>query len=228
MHERSLHGDFLLVILRDLRLGKFDVLVGINLLREGLDLPEVSVVAILDADNQGFLRSQSTLIQIAGRAARNVNGRVTVASENNLAIIWHITRADRSATSDDIIGLVAQNLVQIYHPVSNWGAQRRAGPNHSSQYFYNPQIDAAILSVTGSFLVPNWNEGIPLGDISVNGAIAQVFRGPVGLVNGSTGYFKDYVYDQRFLYQSPPHFIDPVEGQWEVAVYSECPGGTCT
>jgi excinuclease ABC subunit B len=63
-------------ILRDLRLGAFDVLVGINLLREGLDLPEVSLVAVIDADKQGFLRSRSSLMQVAGRAARHVNGQV--------------------------------------------------------------------------------------------------------------------------------------------------------
>ena len=63
-------------ILRGLRLKKFDVLVGINLLREGLDLPEVSLVAVLDADKEGFLRSKSSLMQVAGRAARNTNGRV--------------------------------------------------------------------------------------------------------------------------------------------------------
>ena len=63
-------------ILRDLRLGNFDVLVGINLLREGLDLPEVSLVAVLDADKEGFLRSNRSLTQTAGRAARNINGRV--------------------------------------------------------------------------------------------------------------------------------------------------------
>jgi excinuclease ABC subunit B len=63
-------------ILRDLRLGVFDVLVGINLLREGIDLPEVTLVAILDADKEGFLRSESSLIQTSGRAARNVNGLV--------------------------------------------------------------------------------------------------------------------------------------------------------
>jgi excinuclease ABC subunit B len=63
-------------ILRDLRLGEFDVLVGINLLREGLDLPEVSLVAVLDADKQGFLRSKSSLMQVAGRASRNVEGKV--------------------------------------------------------------------------------------------------------------------------------------------------------
>src|SRR3712207_2057648 len=68
-------------ILRDLRLGEFDVLVGINLLREGLDLPEVSLVAILDADKEGFLRSETSLIQTIGRAARNVDGRVIMYAD---------------------------------------------------------------------------------------------------------------------------------------------------
>ena len=77
---RYLHSDIdaldRVEILRDLRLGTFDVLIGVNLLREGLDLPEVSLVAILDADKEGFLRSDRSLIQTAGRAARNVNGRI--------------------------------------------------------------------------------------------------------------------------------------------------------
>src|SRR5690606_2959625 len=75
---RYLHSDIDTVerveIIRDLRLGAFDVLVGINLLREGLDIPEVSLVAILDADKEGFLRSERSLIQTIGRAARNLNG----------------------------------------------------------------------------------------------------------------------------------------------------------
>jgi excinuclease ABC subunit B len=69
-------------ILRDLRLGVFDVLIGINLLREGLDLPEVSLVAITDADKEGFLRSERSLIQTIGRAARNVEGRVILYADN--------------------------------------------------------------------------------------------------------------------------------------------------
>ncbi len=69
-------------ILRDLRLSEFDVLIGINLLREGLDLPEVSLVAILDADKEGFLRSEVSLLQIAGRAARNVNGKVILYADS--------------------------------------------------------------------------------------------------------------------------------------------------
>ncbi len=68
-------------ILRELRLGKFDILVGINLLREGLDLPEVSLVAILDADREGFLRNDRSLIQTAGRAARNLSGLVILYAD---------------------------------------------------------------------------------------------------------------------------------------------------
>ncbi|MGI8791484.1 MAG: excinuclease ABC subunit UvrB [Actinomycetota bacterium] len=82
---RYLHSDIGAVerieILRDLRLGEFDVLVGINLLREGLDLPEVSLVAILDADKEGYLRSQTSLIQTIGRAARNVDGQVIMYAD---------------------------------------------------------------------------------------------------------------------------------------------------
>ena len=68
-------------IIRDLRLGEFDVLVGINLLREGLDIPEVSLVAILDADKEGFLRSERSLIQTIGRAARNTDGKVIMYAD---------------------------------------------------------------------------------------------------------------------------------------------------
>ncbi|WFD10672.1 excinuclease ABC subunit UvrB [Tepidibacter hydrothermalis] len=80
-------------IIRDLRIGKFDVLVGINLLREGLDIPEVSLVAILDADKEGFLRSETSLIQTVGRAARNKNGRVIMYADK-------ITRSMESAINE--------------------------------------------------------------------------------------------------------------------------------
>ncbi len=80
-------------IIRDLRLGEFDVLVGINLLREGLDIPEVSLVAILDADKEGFLRSETSLIQTIGRAARNINGRVIMYADT-------VTRSMRGAIDE--------------------------------------------------------------------------------------------------------------------------------
>ena len=82
---RYLHSDIDTVerveIIRDLRIGEFDVLVGINLLREGLDMPEVSLVAILDADKEGFLRSERSLIQTVGRAARNLNGKAILYAD---------------------------------------------------------------------------------------------------------------------------------------------------
>ena len=85
MKVRYMHSDVealdRLEILRELRSGVFDVLVGINLLREGLDLPEVALVAILDADKEGFLRSERSLIQTIGRAARNVDGRVIMYAD---------------------------------------------------------------------------------------------------------------------------------------------------
>jgi excinuclease ABC subunit B len=94
---RYLHSDIDTLervdILRDLRLGEFDVLVGINLLREGLDLPEVSLVAIFDADKEGFLRSARSLIQTIGRAARNVNGRVFLYADS-------VTAAMKSAMEE--------------------------------------------------------------------------------------------------------------------------------
>jgi excinuclease ABC subunit B len=80
-------------VIRELRLGDFDVLVGVNLLREGLDLPEVSLVAILDADKEGFLRGQTALIQTIGRAARNVNGRVIMYADK-------VTEAIRAAVDE--------------------------------------------------------------------------------------------------------------------------------
>jgi excinuclease ABC subunit B len=80
-------------LIRQLRLGKFDVLVGINLLREGLDIPEVSMVAIMDADKEGFLRNFTSLIQTFGRAARNIDGTVILYAD-------HVTKSIQSAVSE--------------------------------------------------------------------------------------------------------------------------------
>ncbi len=100
LRVKYLHSDIEILkrmeILRDLRNGAFDVLVGINLLREGLDLPEVSLIAILDADREGFLRSTTSLIQIIGRAARNVNGRVVMyADEVTPSMLNAVTETNR-------------------------------------------------------------------------------------------------------------------------------------
>jgi excinuclease ABC subunit B len=90
-------------IIRSLRLGEIDVLVGINLLREGLDIPEVSLVAILDADQEGFLRSETTLVQTMGRAARNVNGKVVLYADrttNSMAAAIEETQRRREIQTE--------------------------------------------------------------------------------------------------------------------------------
>ena len=125
-------------IIRDLRLGEFDVLVGINLLREGLDLPEVSLVAILDADKEGFLRSETSLIQTIGRAARNAEGLVIMYADSETpSMRAAITETERRRSKQDAYnkahGIVPQTIIKSVRDIieisseADKGTRRRDG-----------------------------------------------------------------------------------------------------
>jgi excinuclease ABC subunit B len=150
---RYLHSDIDTVerveIVRDLRAGVFDVVVGINLLREGLDLPEVGLVAILDADKEGFLRSERSLIQTIGRAARHLNGTAILYADS-------ITDSMRRAIDETDRRRVRQTEFNRVHGIVPQGVQKQvkelidgvydAGASRSEQRVANERVDAAAMS----------------------------------------------------------------------------------
>lgn len=144
---RYLHSDIDTVerveIIRDLRLGEFDVLVGINLLREGLDMPEVSLVAILDADKEGFLRSDRSLIQTIGRAARNLAGKAilygdTITGSMQRAIEETERRRAKQQTHNEMHGIVPQALNKKIADVMELGGKRRS---------HKPKVSSSLKAV---------------------------------------------------------------------------------
>ncbi|HHQ4522010.1 TPA: excinuclease ABC subunit UvrB [Aeromonas veronii] len=155
---RYLHSDIDTVerveIIRDLRLGKFDVLVGINLLREGLDMPEVSLVAILDADKEGFLRSTRSLIQTIGRAARNLNGKVILYGDtitNSMKVAIEETERRRALQHAYNLkhGITPKGLNKSVGDVMDMGGSRTAGkPGKGMRKAAEPQGEYHVRSAS--------------------------------------------------------------------------------
>lgn len=182
-----------------------------------------------------------------------LKGQLTIAVANNVVVTGNTTY-NGGTTGTSLLGLVANNFVQVrhplrlqtttYNPVQTNQPAACSSPYTNTDYIQNssnkyvqricsvnltgaqssPSINAAILAVNHSFTVPYWQRGQALGTLNVTGAIAQRFRGPVGTNSGGTvvtGYAKNYVYDQRLKYLSPPKFLDPVASAWGVAVWRE-------
>ncbi len=146
---------------------------------------------------------------------------LTIASAKDIVVNGNIARS-----GDRMLGLIANNFVRVYHPV----LPDPSDPTDHSSCVNDPttptdvSIDAAILALNHSFTVDSYFCGAPLGTLTINGTIAQKFRGPVGRGSGTSianGYYKNYQYDDRLRLREPPHFIDPVQAAWRIQRYAE-------
>jgi hypothetical protein len=148
---------------------------------------------------------------------------LTVAADNDVLVNGNLVRGNQEM----LLGLIANNFVRVYHPGDFSGSGLRGGPYPCRNSLSTPavsQIDAAILALQHSFIVDNYYCGNPMGDLTVTGAIAQRYRGPVGTVNSGsiyTGYSKNYNYNDRLRYREPPYFLDPVHAAWHIARQTE-------
>jgi hypothetical protein len=147
----------------------------------------------------------------------NYSADLTIAAANDI-IIAPPSRASNDGnitrTGAASLGLIADRYIRVWHPVTDTGSCYA----NDTPVENDVRIDAAIMSVQHSFIVDNYDKGTDLGNLTVNGAIAQKFRGTVGGSNGcgQHGYTKDYNYDDRFHYLNPPSFLDPLTEAWSV------------
>jgi hypothetical protein len=139
---------------------------------------------------------------------------LTITSDNDVIVNGPLTKS-----GNGILGLIATKFVRVYHPVNRGGA----GCSNAAGSLGSVEIDAAILSLRHSFIVDNYDCGTTQGTLTVKGAIAQNFRGPVGTggTTIATGYQKNYLYDDRFASQNPPYFLDPIDSKWRVVRFNE-------
>lgn len=150
-------------------------------------------------------------IRLRGSYSRNI----TLGAENDIVVEEDVVRS-----GDYLLGLISNNFIRVHHPISgtcnpvSGGGTNNGGPGSVT-------IEAAILSVLNSFTVDNWWCGARIGTLTVRGAIAQKYRGTVGRTGNGSGYLKDYQYDSRLRFRSPPHFLDPVQAGWKIQNYVE-------
>ncbi len=146
---------------------------------------------------------------------------LTIAADNDVIIEGNTTRTDDGV----LLGLIANNFVRVYHPVDHDATGGSApGGCANTGSASGRVVHAAILSLRHSFIHDNWFCGLPTGDLTVDGAIAQKFRGPVGTGSGATittGFRKNYIYNDRLRYREPPYFLDPVQASWRIARETE-------
>lgn len=159
------------------------------------------------------------------------SGQLTIATYNDIIITGNLCMESCSSElplqGEGVLGLVANNFVRVYHPES-WRIEKVKNSKgevieekkvfeckNGTGVIENPTIDAAILAISHSFIVDNYNCGSQLGTLTVNGAIAQKYRGAVG-TTGNSGYLKSYNYDSRLKYIEPPSFIAPEKTAWVI------------
>lgn len=146
------------------------------------------------------------------RVSGTYNKDLTIAAQGDLIVTGNTTRTNSSSTA--LLGLISDQFVRVWHPVDQEGSNYTSCNESSSPT--NMTIHAAILTLSGSFTVDNYWCGNSLGNLTVDGAIAQRHRGVVGTGNGNTGYIKKYSYNQDLKFRSPPHFLDPLQASWRV------------
>lgn len=174
-----------------------------------------------------------------------LDGRLTIGAQRDIVLLWDLVYADPDTA---MLGLIADDHINVWHPTNNTtnqpvtsttgtvapfphGGDMPPPRNGTGLVLTDPRFDAAMLALNGSFRIFNLERGAALGDIFVNGAISQQRRHAVGVatnINWSqatfdirNGYGKQYTYDDRLQYLSPPHFISPIESQYRLIVYAE-------
>ena len=148
-------------------------------------------------------------VWVQGSYAQNI----TITAQNDIVITNDLTH-----TGDFLLGLISENWLRVYHPTTGCTYAGDSGTNNGGPGSIT--IEAALLSLKHSFTVDSYWCGAHVGDLNITGVIAQKYRGPVGEVGGS-GYIKNYEYDDRLLFRSPPYFLDPVQSGWGVLTQVE-------